>query len=87
MKIKDGYLLSEVAGTTVVVPVDPAHTFRGMLKLNATGKLLWERLKTEAAEAELVSLLVSEYEIDEATAGRDVGAFLTMLRGFGVLAE
>ena len=87
MKIKDGYLLSEVAGTTVVVPVDPAHTFRGMLKLNGTGTLLWERLATDAEESELVALLVSEYEIDGATAARDVDAFLTMLRGFGVLEE
>ena len=87
MKIKSGYVLSEVAGTTVVVPVNPDHTFHGMLKLNGTGKLLWERLSSDATEADLTALIVAEYEIDEATAAKDVGAFLTMLRAFGVLEE
>ena len=87
MKIKEGYLLSEVAGTTVVVPIDPDHTFRNMLKLNDTGKLLWEALRTETSEDALVSLIVSEYEVDEKTAAQDVARFLTTLRGYGVLAE
>lgn len=87
MKIKNGYMVSEVAGTAVVVPVDPDHTFRGMLKLNATGRLLWDRLLESATAAELSALLVSEYEIDGETAERDVDAFLAMLRRFGVLEE
>jgi hypothetical protein len=87
MKIKEGYLLSEVAGTTVVVPIDPEHTFRNMLKLNGTGKLLWEALAAETTEAALVSRIVEEYEIDEATAAKDVARFLDTLRGYGVLAE
>ena len=87
MKIKDGYLLSEVAGTTVVVPINPDHTFRNMLKLNGTGKLLWETLLSETTEEALVSTLVSEYEIDRETALADVGRFLATLRSYGVLEE
>lgn len=87
MKIKNGYMVSEVAGTAVVVPVNPDHTFRGMLKLNGTGRLLWERLAEDATASELSALLVSEYEIDGETAERDVDAFLAMLRRFGVLEE
>ena len=87
MKIKDGYLLSEVAGTAVVVPVNPDHTFCNMLKLNGTGKLLWEALLAETTKEALVTLLVSEYEIDTAVAAADVEAFLATLRTYGVLAE
>ena len=87
MKIKDGYLLSEVAGTAVVVPVNPDHTFRNMLKLNGTGKLLWEALLTETTEEAIISLLVAEYEIDVAVAAADVERFLATLRTYGVLEE
>ena len=87
MKIKDGYILSEVAGTTVVVPINPDHTFRSMLKLNGTGKLLWERLVQGATEEELTALIVAEYEIDAATAEADVARFLSSLRERGVIEE
>lgn len=87
MKIKDGYILSEVAGTTVVVPIDPDHTFRNMVKLNETGKLLWEKLLTGAQVDTLVAAIVEEYEIDDATARKDVLRFLDTLRAYGVLSE
>lgn len=87
MKIKEGYILSEVAGTAVVVPINPDHTFRSMLKLNGTGKLLWEKLVTGATEEELIALIVSEYEIDGATAQTDVARFLASLRERGVIEE
>lgn len=87
MKIKDGYLLSDVAGTSVVVPINPDHTFRNMLKLNQTGKLLWEALLKQTTEEELVHLLVAEYEIDEGMAKADVERFLVTLRSYGVLEE
>ena len=87
MKIKEGYILSEVAGTTVVVPIDPDHTFRGMVKLNATGKLLWEKLVTGAEADALVSAITDEYEVDADTARTDVVRFLDTLRKYGVLEE
>ena len=87
MKIKEGYILSEVAGTTVVVPINPDHTFRSMLKLNATGKLLWEQLTSGASEEALVQSIVAEYEIDQATAAADVSRFLMALRERGVLED
>ena len=87
MKIKDGFVLRDVAGSTVVVPLGVDHTFQSMLKLNATGKLLWEKLTVGTTEETLVALLVSEYEIDEETATRDVRAFLDSLRHRGILEE
>lgn len=87
MKIKDGYILSEVAGTAVVVPIDPDHTFRNMVKLNATGKLLWEKLLTGAETEDLVGAITEEYEVDEKTARADVLRFIDTLRAYGVLEE
>ena len=85
MKIKDGYLLREVAGTPVVVPLSSDTTFRNMLKLNGTGKFLWEKLLTGAEREELIGALLAEYEVEEARAAADVDAFLATLGELGVL--
>lgn len=87
MKLKNGYILRDIAGSTVVVPLAPASTFGNMVRLNGTGKFLWEKLASDTTREELVSALVSEYEIDPQTAGRDTDAFLNSLRGFGALEE
>ncbi len=87
MKIKDGYILREVAGTAVVVPVDPGTNFHSMLKLNPTGKLLWEKLLVGADVDALVSAVTAEYEIDGERAKADIEAFLVSLRAYGILEE
>ena len=87
MKICDNFMLSEVAGMTVVVPLGAESTFRNMIKLNDTGKFLWELLKEDTTFEALVSAMVEKYEIDEALASRDLTAFLDSLRSFGALEE
>lgn len=87
MKIRDGYMLSEVAGTPVVVPLGAQTTFHNMIKLNATGKFLWERLSADTTREALIAAMVKEYEIDEAIAARDLDAFLASLESFGALEK
>ncbi len=87
MKIRDNFMLSEVAGMPVAVPLGAESTFRNMIKLNDTGKFLWELLKEETNSLALVNALVEKYEIDEALASRDLTAFLDSLRSFGALEE
>lgn len=46
MKIKDGFVLREVAGQAVVIAVGEASKeFHGMINLNATGKLVWQGIE------------------------------------------
>ena len=85
MKIKNGFVLREVAGSTVVVPLGTDHTFKSMLKLNGAGALLWEALVKGAEIEELCALLVEEYEIDADTARADAERFADSLRRQGIL--
>ncbi len=63
MKIKDGYLLREVAETNVVVPVGAALNFSGMITLNGTGAFLWKQLSQDTTEDRLQKALLEEYEV------------------------
>ena len=85
MKLKDGFVLRQVAGQTVVLPGGDDLDLNMMITLNETGAFLWERLQSQTDEDELVAALLSEYEVDEATAHRSVLAFVEKLRTNGFL--
>lgn len=86
MKIKNGYILREVAGSHVVLPVGEATIdFNGMASLNETGAFLFERLKEDTTEEALVEALLEAYEIDEATAKQDVDIFVSKIREAGIV--
>ncbi|MBQ9414032.1 MAG: PqqD family protein [Clostridia bacterium] len=81
MKLKNGFLLKELAGDHVVVPVGQAALdLRGMITLNETGAFLWERLQTGQTEDALVSAMLEEYDVAPDIARKDVRAFVEMLR-------
>lgn len=57
MKIKDGFMLSEVAGSYVVVPVGAVQAdFTGMITLNPVGAFLWGKLEKETTRDELLKV-------------------------------
>lgn len=87
MRIKEDFILRTVAGNHVVVPVGTQNlNFRGMITLNGTGAFLWEQLKEERSEEELLAALLSEYEVDEATAKAGIEAFIAKLQEADLLA-
>jgi hypothetical protein len=88
MHIVPGFVVRQIAGETVAIPAGAAaRALSGLLALNGSGRLLFERLQTEQTEESLVQFLLEQYEIDEATAKADVAEFLETLRHSGVLIE
>lgn len=86
MKLKHEFVLREVAGETILVPVGAATlSLNGMLVLNGSGRFLWEQLPAAETEETLVKALLEEYEVDEATARTDVSEFLEEIRKLGIL--
>ena len=84
MKIKSGYKIRKMCGSSVVVAVGKeAADFNGLITLNTSGELLWNRLAQGADINDLTILLVSEYGIDEATALNDVNEFIAIIKGAG----
>ena len=81
MKIKDGFILREIAGGYHVIAVgNISKDFNAMINLNATGAFLWQILEKGATNDELISALRKEYEVDEETATKDVTLFVNRLK-------
>ena len=84
MQLRQTGLTWQVVGGDVVVLDLEGSVY---LKLDGSGRTLWEALVEPSTEAELISALVDRYDIDEGSAGADVAAFLDDLRTRRLLDE
>lgn len=86
MRIKEGYILREVAGNNIVVAVGgESVNFDGIKTLNETGTFLWRNIEKGMDEEKLVKALLDEYEVDEKTAKADVAEFVSLLINNGLI--
>jgi len=86
MRIKDGFMIREIAGVWVVVPVGAkAVEFVSISSLTETGALAWNMIEKNATKEEILQAILSEYRVDEATARADLDAFLAKAAGRGFL--
>ena len=85
MKIKEGFVLRQVAGETVVLPTGDMD-INAMITLNETGAFLWKKLEQETTIEELTAEVLKVYETDETTARTAVEGFVEKLRGYEFLA-
>ena len=82
MKIKDEFILRNVAENNVVVPIGQATIdFNGMISLNDTGAFIFEQMLNEITRDELVQAVINEYGIDGELAQKDVDAFIEKIKG------
>lgn len=85
MKIKEGFILRNVAGSNVVVPVGQATVdFNGMMSLNDTGAFLFDKLTKGTTEEQLIRDLMDEYSIDKELAIKDVKDFIEKVESEGL---
>lgn len=87
MKIKKEFILRSVGAENVVVAVgEQSRNFNGIIRLNETGKFLWEFLQVDVTEEFLADKLTDNYEISKEQAMADVKRFTERLKEAGVLA-
>jgi hypothetical protein len=84
MQLRQVGLTWQVVGADVVVLDLEGSVY---LKLEGSGRVLWEALVEPRPEAELVAVLMDRYGIDEGLAAVDVAAFLDDLRTRRLLDE
>ena len=86
MKIKEGFVLREIAGEYVVIALGSASLiFNGMIKLNESGCLIWKKLCDGCEREELIETVLSEYDVPRQTVEADVDRILDLLKGANIL--
>lgn len=86
MEIKKELMKRTIAGDTFLVPVGKAvYDSNGMFFLTEVGAFIWDLLPDALSQEEIVAAVLSQYEVDEATAQADVAAFLKKLTDMEIL--
>ena len=87
MRIKEGYILQEVAGTFLVMPTGDEDGLKKIITLNETGAFMWRLLAGGATRDEIVDATEQEYDAPREVIEKDVDLFLARVRDAELLAE
>ncbi len=88
MRIKNGFVLREVAGQIMVIATGEASKdFHGMIKLNATGKVIWLALQEGLSEHAIAERLQEQFDVDFEKALQDTQTFLKQMEEMGFLVN
>ncbi len=88
MKLKYNFVVRNIDGRPVAVAVGKDNAdFNGMIRLNDTGKFIFDLLSVDTTEADIVAGLTGNYEVDVSEAESAVKEFLQKLRDNGLLVE
>ena len=88
MKIKENYVMREVAGQAIVIAIgEESGRFKGMINLNRTGRDVWTCLENGMDLNETVKEIVDKYEVDSNIVAQDVEKMVDKLYKVGVLEK
>ena len=86
MRIKQGFVMRDVAGQAVAIATGEASkSFHGMVKLNGTGADIWRGVEEGLDETAIAERVAAKYEVDLDRARRDVDAFIARMREAGLM--
>ena len=85
---REDFVMMESAGEYVVIPTGEAgEALHGIIRLNGTGKAIWDALADGLDERAVAARLAAEYAVDEAVALGDVREIVAKLRAAGVIVD
>lgn len=88
MKLEKEFVLREIAGDYVIIPVGKTVIeFNGLITVNEVGVSIWNMLQNEVTFDQIVQGILNEYEVEESVAREDIREFLDKLIDGGILAE
>ncbi|CDA57914.1 PqqD family protein [Prevotella hominis] len=87
MKAKPGFNLRVVCGENIIVAEGEENIdFSNIISMNESSAYLWQNIQgKEFTHEDLVGLLTQEYEVDEATAMKDVKALTELWLQAGII--
>lgn len=87
MKLKYNFVVNEVAGKKVAVAVgEDLAKFNGFIKMNENSAFVFEQLKNDVTEDDIIAALVKEFGVEDNDELREgVRGFIAGLNAEGVL--
>lgn len=88
MKIREGFVLRNVADEHMVMPTgENVGKFGGAVVLSDVAAFAFEQLKRPVSQEDLLSLILAEYDVDAETATADLDALLAQFREMNLLED
>lgn len=86
MKLKHGFMLREIAGQWVVIPLGARTVeFNAILNLSETAALIWKMIENGIDEEAIVDRITQEYDVETDVAIEDYRSFVKDLISKGLL--
>ena len=78
MKISSNYVIREIAGDYIIVPIGQAvFDFQGLITVNEIGAFIWKLLQeNDLTLNEIETAIKDEYEVESSIVKKDVIDFL-----------
>lgn len=90
-KLSEGYLLKEITGNFVIIPVGQNIVdYKSILRINETGALIWKQLEQQKNYEEILTALAKEYEATKEELPilqADLNKFLQQMKSMGLLSD
>ena len=89
MKVKDGFVLTEVGDDIVAVPTgDAGEEFHGIIRLNDTAAFIWRGVSEGLTAEQIAERMCSEYDgVDIDTALDCTRTMIEKLKSDGIMED
>lgn len=88
MKIKDGFILKDVAGSKIVIATGDAKlSFNGVITFNSVGAEIFNLLDGTNTDEEIIGKIASDYNVDIAIVEKDFYALIEKLKAHKMLDD
>ena len=86
MKLKSGFIISELGDDALLVPVGGSvGAFHGFVRLNDTAAFIVKRLERDTSAEEITEAVLAEYDVEPSAARAHVEAALEKLQALHAL--
>ncbi len=88
MRIKDGFIMKNVAGSNVVLPLGERRVeLNGIITFNEVGAKVFNLLDGTNSVEEIVTIIAKEYDVSRDVVETDVNMLIEKMRAQGFIED
>lgn len=84
MKLSNKFVLREIAGDSILIPIGQTD-IQGMLLLNPVSMLIYQGLQNGSEPEEILQQIITEYDVEETQAQDNLKETLAQMRELGII--